>query len=196
MLLAPCTAAFRAGMRKVAAASQLPVPAGLLMAGLFLSGAAAPALAQAPLSFPGGAQSVSEDFQDWRVQCAIQQNVKRCAVLQQQMDPRSQQRLLAVELQPKGDKAEGLLFLPFGLAIDKGVALKLGEADLAALRFSTCLPQGCVVPVTFDAKALANIKKAATLRIDAFADGGPVQSFTVSLKGFGPALDRVAALMK
>lgn len=131
------------------------------------------------------------------MKCSIQQNVKRCAVSQQQMDPRSQQRVLAIELQPKSDKAEGVLLLPFGLTLDKGVTLKLGgDADLGALRFSTCLPQGCVVPLSFDSKALGAIKKAAVLRIDGVADGGPAQSFSVSLKGFGPALDRAITLLR
>lgn len=168
----------------------------MLVALLALAGGIVPALAQAPVSFPGGAQTVSEDFQDWRVKCSIQQTVKRCAVSQQQMDPRSQQRVLAIELQPKSDKAEGVLLLPFGLALDKGVTLKLGDADLGALRFSTCLPQGCVVPLSFDSKALGAIKKAAVLRIDGVADGGPAQSFSVSLKGFGPALDRAITLLR
>lgn len=157
---------------------------------------AGPAFAQAPVSFPGGAQTVSEDFQDWRVRCAIQQGAKRCSVTQQQMDAKGQQRLLAVELQPKGDKVEGVLFLPFGLAVDKGVTFKLGDAPLATSRFSTCVAQGCVVPLSFDAKALATLRKAPDLRIEAAVDSGPTQAFIVSLKGFGPALDRAAVLVK
>lgn len=155
-----------------------------------------PTFAQAPVSFPGGAQTVSEDFQDWRLRCTIQQGVKRCGISQQQMESKGQQRLLAVELQPKGDRLEGVLFLPFGLAVDKGVALKVGDAAIGTLRFSTCLPQGCVVPLSLDAKALAALRKGTDLRIEATADGGPAQGFTISLKGFGPALDRVAVLMK
>lgn len=166
----------------------------LTLAALLLP--AAPAHAQAAVSFPGGAQSVSEDFQDWRMRCGIQQGAKRCAITQQQMDTKSQQRLLAVELQPKGDRLEGLLFLPFGLALDKGVSLKVGDTAIGTPRFSTCLPQGCVVPLSLDAKALAALKKGTDLRIEATADGGQAQGFTISLKGFGPALERVAALMK
>lgn len=147
------------------------------------------------VTFPGGAQSVNESFQDWRVSCTIQGGAKRCAISQQQADSRTRQRILAVELQPKADKAEGILFLPFGLALEKGVNLQLGEAPLASLRFSTCLPQGCVVPLNFDAKALAAVKKAATLRVEATNDAGRPQNFSISLKGFGPALDRAASLV-
>lgn len=154
------------------------------------------AVAQPAPSFPGGAQSVSEAFQDWQVACTLPQGTKRCVISQQQLDSRSRQRVLSVELQPKGEKVEGVLFLPFGLFLEKGVALKLGEADLAALRFSTCLPQGCVVPLSFDARALAQLRKADALRVNAATDTGQVQPFTISLKGFGPALDRATALLK
>lgn len=144
---------------------------------------------------PGGAQSLSETFEDWQVACAMPQGVKRCAIGQQQSDAKTRQRLLSVELQPQGAGAEGLLVMPFGLALDKGVTLKAGEAEVGpALRFSTCLPQGCIVPVRLDARALGLIRKAASLTIGAAgADGQPV-AFSVSLKGFSAALDRAAAL--
>lgn len=158
-----------------------------------LAGVASAAAQQ--VTFPGGAQSVNEAFQDWRVACTIQGGAKRCAISQQQADSRTRQRILTVELQPKADKAEGLLFLPFGLALEKGVNLQVGEAPLASLRFSTCLPQGCVVPLSFDAKALAALKKGATMRVETANDAGRPQNFTISLKGFGPALDRAATLI-
>lgn len=168
--------------------------AALALAGLVAGGPAA-AQTAAP-TFPGGAQSVSETFQDWRVVCAVQQNAKRCSISQQQVDNRNRQRILLTELQPKGDRVEGPLFLPFGLFLEKGVVLKLGDADIATLRFSTCLPQGCVVPLAFDQRVLAQLRKADALRITAANDAGQPQNFSLSLKGFGPALDRAAALLK
>lgn len=175
-------------------------PAGRALAVLAVAAAGAAsagtARAQTAPAFPGGAQSVSEAFQDWQVTCTMPQGAKRCVVSQQQLDGRTRQRVLAVELQPKGEKVEGVLFLPFGLFLEKGVALKLGEADLAALRFSTCLPQGCVVPLAFDQRTLPQLRKADALRVNAANDAGQTQTFSISLKGFGPALDRAAALLK
>ncbi|MEP9352614.1 invasion associated locus B family protein [Xanthobacter sp. KR7-65] len=171
------------------------VLAAALTAGM-IGLAGKPAAAQTAPTFPGGAQSVSESFQDWRVACAVQQNAKRCSISQQQVDSKTRQRILMLELQPKGDKVEGPLFLPFGLFLEKGVVLKLGEADLAALRFSTCLPQGCVVPVSLDPRMLGLVRKADALRVVAANDAGQPQAFSISLKGFGQALDRAITLLR
>jgi invasion protein IalB len=105
--------------------------------------------------------------------------------------------VLAVELQPRGDRAEGLLVLPFGLAIDKGVSIKIGEAEIGpALRFKTCLPQGCIVPLSFDAKAMALLRKGTVLSLGALGDGDQPVPFSISLGGFVPAFDRAATLAK
>lgn len=150
----------------------------------------------APAStLPGGAQAISETFQDWMMACVSPDSSKRCTISQQQADAKSGQRILAVELQPKGDKVEGLMILPFGLLIDNGVTLKIGETSLGSLRFKTCLPQGCIVPFSLDAKSLALMRAGtAPLSIAAFNDGRQPLTFSVSAKGFGPALDRAASL--
>jgi hypothetical protein len=44
--------------------------------------------------------------------------------------------------------------MPFGLNLDAGAALKLDGKDLGkGLRFSTCLPQVCLLPVSFPRRA-------------------------------------------
>jgi invasion protein IalB len=146
---------------------------------------------------PNGASSVSETYQDWQMICTQQQDGKRCSVNQQQTDSKSNQKVLAVELQPQGDKVEGVLMLPFGLLLEKGVALKVGDADIGpALRFRTCLPQGCVAPLSLDAKTLGALRKATTLTVNAAGANDQPMALSVSLKGFGQALDRAAALLR
>ncbi len=153
--------------------------------------------ATARAQMPAGAQTVSETYQDWQMICAQPQGIKRCVVSQQQTDGKTNQRVLAVELQPFGDKADGMLALPFGLLLDKGAALKIGDADLGSvLRFKTCVPQGCIVPVSFDTKALAVLRKASALTVDAAGNNDQPAVFSISLKGFGPALDCAVALAR
>lgn len=148
-------------------------------------------------TLPGGAQAISETFQDWMMTCVSPDGTKRCSISQQQADAKTGQRLLAVELQPKGDKIEGVLVLPFGILIDKGVALKIGETSLGALRFKTCLPQGCMVPFSLDAQSVSLLRAGSTpLSITALNDAGQPLTFSVSVKGFGQALDRAASLAK
>lgn len=151
----------------------------------------------AQTALPGGAQAINETFQDWQVTCMQPQGVKRCAVNQQQLDEKTRQRVLAFELQPRGDKAEGVLVLPFGLVLDRGVTLKAGDAELGpALRFRTCLPQGCVVSLSLDSKAMAVLRKATVLTIGVIGDADQPANLSVSLKGFSSAFDRAVALMR
>jgi invasion protein IalB len=157
---------------------------------------ALPAAAEQPQSqLPGGAQSVTETYQDWQMVCNQPNGTKQCAVAQQQTDSKTGQRVIGIELRPQGDRAEGILLLPFGLTLDKGVAFRIGEAEVTSgLRFKTCLLAGCLVPLALDAKTVAALRKAPTLTVNAVGDADQTAAFTVSLKGFGPAFDRAAAL--
>jgi invasion protein IalB len=154
-----------------------------------------PNAAKKAAALPGGAQALSETFEDWLVACSMTQGKKRCVINQQQEDSKTRQRLVAVELQPRAGGADGLLVLPFGLELDKGATLKAGDAQIGqTLRFKTCVPQGCVVPVSFEQKTLEALYKAATVVAAAQAGSGQTVSFPISLKGFAPALSRASAL--
>lgn len=146
---------------------------------------------------PGGASSLSETYRDWRVACSQQSNEKRCALSQVQTQQNGQ-RVLAIELNaPTGNTVSGTLILPFGLALDSGVTFQIDEKPaMQPIRFRTCLPAGCLVNVTFDAPALVVLRAGVVLKIKTTADGGAAAPFSISLQGFGTALDRVAALAR
>jgi invasion protein IalB len=169
------------------------------LAGLLAAIAAtAPVAAQTSTVLPGGANSLQETFETWIVACVQQDAAKRCALSQQQADPQSHQRVLAIELSASSpDKVNGTLVLPFGLALDSGVRLQIDDAPAGPpLRFRTCLPVGCLVPLSLDAKLAAALRKGAALKVNAVADGGKDAVFTISLKGYPAALDRMTALAK
>jgi len=149
-------------------------------------------------TLPGGADSLQEAHGDWRVACVHHDGQKQCSLSQQVMDKDSRQRILAIELTtPSPGQAEGTLVLPFGLALDKGVTLQVDDAAAGpTLRFRTCLPAGCVVAVTFDAKAVAALRTGTTLTVKATGENTQEVSLGVSLKGFASALDRIVALAK
>ncbi|HEY4202557.1 MAG TPA: invasion associated locus B family protein [Devosiaceae bacterium] len=170
---------------------------------LALLSSVVPALAQqaqapAPAStLPGGASSLQETYQDWQVACEQQDTGKRCAMLQQQSQ-QSGQRILAIQLvaDAGGKAATGTLVLPFGLALEAGVTLQIDDAAAQQpLRFNTCLPAGCVVPLTFAEGTLTALRGGTALKVNATASGTnqPV-ALSVSLKGFSAALDRTIAL--
>jgi invasion protein IalB len=109
------------------------------------------------------------------------------------------QRVLAIELTTSdgGKSMLGNLVLPFGLLLDAGVGLQVDEGKPGeARRFSTCMPGGCVVPLTFDAATAAALRTGQKLNIHArVADGNRDMVFPISLKGFAPALDRTIQLL-
>ena len=149
----------------------------------------------APL--PGGASTLQETYQDWTVSCQSQKDDSICVMRQEQNSTQTGQRVLTAELRNVAGKVEGVLLMPFGLDLAKGAALKIDEAAGPNLAFSTCLPQGCLAPVSFDAKQVAALKGGNNINVTTTAlnPSQPV-AFKVSLKGFGAALDRITALTK
>jgi invasion protein IalB len=157
--------------------------------------AATPAAGAAASTLPGGASALQETYDDWQVACGQQGNVKRCAMVQQQISKDNRQRVLDIELWPAGDKLQGALMLPFGLALDQGVTLQVDDGTPGQpLHFRTCLPGGCVVPLSFDARSLAPLLHGTALKVKAVVDGGGIAPFTISLKGFSGAYNRALAL--
>jgi invasion protein IalB len=121
----------------------------LVLASSALLFLAQPALGQ---SLPGGAGSLSESYQDWQVRCVSTGQGPRCAMSQMQVDPKTRKRIMTIELRADGGKATGALIAPFGLALARGITLKIDDkGGETSLVFSTCVPAGCVVPLDLDA---------------------------------------------
>ncbi|MCM3879180.1 MAG: invasion associated locus B family protein [Vicinamibacterales bacterium] len=159
---------------------------------------AATAFAQAPPTLPGGATQLQETHGDWRVVCTLQNNQRRCGMLQQQADKDSHQLVVAIELRAvTAGKAEGTIVLPFGLAVDRSVGLQIDDSPGVALPFRTCLAVGCLVMVTFEGSALGALGKGAVLTVTTTpGDGVQAAAFKISLNGFASAFARTAELSK
>lgn len=163
--------------------------------------AAVPALAQAQdaPSLPGGASSLQETFGDWRVACQIAGSTKRCALSQQQAQQNGE-RVLTIELVPGPDSTvAGTLILPFGLLLDAGVVLQVDEQKaLAPVRFHTCIPAGCLVPLTLDAETTIALRSGETLNVAGKAADRQQQDIQlkISLSGLSAALDRLSILLE
>lgn len=146
---------------------------------------------------PGGASSLNETYRDWRVTCVVQGAGKQCAMSQAQAQ-QNRQRVLAIELGPPvGNIVSGTLVLPFGLALDSGVSFQIDDKPvMAPMRFRTCVPAGCLVTLSFDAPTIMALRAGSVLKVKATADGGAATPFSISLQGFGTALDRVTTLAR
>lgn len=171
----------------------LPRPRlGLVFALAFLTGHAAAE------GLPGGATSLNETHGDWTVACATREGTTRCVMSQTQVRGQDRQRVLSIEVQAANADAlaNGTLVLPFGLQLESGVVLSIDENDfLPPLRFSTCLPAGCVVPLIFNADAISALGAGGELGVKTAADdSGREVNFSISLHGFSSAHARVAEL--
>jgi invasion protein IalB len=153
-------------------------------------------------NLPGGANTLSEAHGDWTVACALVSvpdgnKTKRCVLSQLQISRESRQRALAIELRPESEAAKGTLVLPFGLALQNGIAYQLDDGAVGAVQpFRTCLPVGCLVDVAFDASTVTSLRAGNVLNVKATADGGQEMVFSVSLSGFSSAHARVVELLR
>lgn len=167
----------------------------------FLASVATATQAQDMPSLPGGATSVSESHGDWTVGCGLQTDadttIKVCNLVQEQLDSRTRQRVLAVEVRPGKDTAKVVFILPFGLDLQKGLTVQVDDHTPSGTRqFRTCLPAGCVLEMKIDADLLTELGKGNQLKLHVMADGGKDAGLAISLKGFQAAYNRTLELEK
>jgi invasion protein IalB len=151
----------------------------------------------ATATLPNGASAINEIFGDWTVDCRLSDGQKACVLSQAQGNSQNNQRVFAIELRtPRDGKTEGAILMPFGLRLENGAVLRLDDKDLGqGLRFSTCVPAGCLLPVSFPTVATDAMKAGKTLTAAALnlSSGEPV-AFNISLNGFSAALARITQL--
>ena len=150
-------------------------------------------------TLPNGASAFNATFGDWTGDCRSADGQRLCVLLQSQGNSQTGQRVFAIELRaPKDGRAEGTILFPFGMKLENGAVLRLDDKDLGqGLRFSTCLAQGCLLPISFPKVATDAMKAGKALTVAALnlSNAEPV-SFNVSLTGFGAALDRITQIDK
>jgi len=118
-----------------------------------------------------------------------------CAISQQQTQ-QDGRRVRAVELQEDtGDAVSGTLVLPFGLQLGRGIILQIDDTAALPFRFSTCIPAGRLVPLKFDGETVAAFREGSTLGVKAQSINARELTFSVSLKGFTAARERLKALV-
>jgi invasion protein IalB len=159
-----------------------------------------PAPAESPAAtLPNGASSITETYGDWLVDCRLIDGQKQCLLSQVQSDRQTRMQLFAIILQPHRDeKVEGTMVMPFGLRLAAGAVVKLDDMTFReGLSFSTCMPQGCLLPLSFPANVVASMKEAKTLTVASVSfSSGDVVAFKVSLEGFAAAIARIGDVVR
>jgi invasion protein IalB len=152
---------------------------------------------------PGGATSLNEAHGDWTLNCASvapsdgsTASVIRCSVSQTQFDKTSKQRVFVVGFVPQPrDGVKGNVVLPLGLDLSKGATFQIDQgATTSPIPFQTCLPAGCLVPLTWPGDTVKGLRSASNLKVVAVLANGQQAAFSVSMNGFAGALDRAIAL--
>jgi invasion protein IalB len=146
---------------------------------------------------PNGASSVSELYGSWTVDCRMADGQKQCRLLQIQTSNQTNQKLVVEFRVPQNGKLEGTIILPFGLKLDSGGRLKLDDKDLdIGLRFLTCVPAGCVLPVSFSMTGVDAMKNSKILTVASLTLSNEIAAFNVPLDGFASAISRVVELSR
>ena len=90
---------------------------------------------------------------------------------------------------------EGTIVLPFGLKLNSGAVLKLDDQYLGqGLRFLTCVPAGCLLPVSFSMTGIDAMKNGKILTVASLNLKDEIIAFKVSLDGFVAASARIIEL--
>jgi invasion protein IalB len=179
-----------------AAAKPKPKPKPVAKPAQAPAPAAAPTAAKGP-AWPPGATSVSESYGDWTVSCSRPNDRSLCIVMQSQGDSKTGQRKFGLELgTPREGRSEGMILMPFGLALEAGVTFKLDEQTLGkGAPYSSCTAEGCIVPISFPTLATDGMRTAKVLTVTGQKPGAAEPAtITVPLAGFPAAFDRAVAL--
>ncbi len=151
----------------------------------------------AVVGLPNGATAISETYGDWTLNCGADKGAKFCTLSQTQVNKEGQ-RAFAFELRmAKDGSGEGTILMPFGLKLDAGVVLRLDDQSIGeGLRFSTCMAQGCLLPVSFPSAGMEAIRHAKSFTVGALnVSNNQLLTIGISLNGFAVALDRAVQVV-
>lgn len=146
------------------------------------------AVAQQPTTSPPGPNRTTAHYDDWLVRCEIERDgtreAKLCESVQTIAGPDGRIVAQVVIGRPAGAAADKILVeLPAGVLLPPGVAIRVGDKQVASLTFRRCL-QSCLADAELPKQgldALANATQPISL---GFSDGaGKAVTLPLSSKG-------------
>lgn len=154
---------------------------------------------QAQAVLPDGADAVvlQERYGNWMVVCQENTDTAGTVCSALQVQTRAGARVLSAQLSGDPETSlTGTLTLPFGLALTEGISLSADEKPLQTLKFSTCLPEGCVVPVQWDKEQVKILMNAGKWTLTGKNSGVSAEKIELQLpvNGLDKALQRIQFL--
>lgn len=91
----------------------------------------------------------------------------------------------------KKGNPRGVLIMPLGILLEQPLKMQLDEGKEFTFRVRYCDQTGCLAFLDLSAAKLEEFKKAEKMKITIPATNGKNLGVIMSLKGFGPAVDKV-----
>ena len=168
-----------------------------LLSGLALAAlVSGTALAQAPAAGPAPLpQPEIKQIGDWQVRCYPMASASPCDMFQQQNDPQSQQRILALSLAyiPHLDRHAIQISVPLGISVPPGAILHTASFSTPLMPYRRCDRGGCYVEMLIDNSTIDQLSHAGdSAMVKITADDGKNYDLKLSLNGFAAAHDSMA----
>jgi invasion protein IalB len=129
-------------------------------------------------------------FQDWLVRCQAVKDKAGCGITQKILDQRSGQPVLQLAMASQAGAYQLAVVVPLGVSVPDGVTMQIGDTT-RKIAYTQCLPGGCVAPLAADAALIDKMKSATDARVGVVDRSGKPIAVPFSLKGFGPAFDKM-----
>ncbi|MBW8708649.1 MAG: invasion associated locus B family protein [Alphaproteobacteria bacterium] len=128
-------------------------------------------------------------YDDWRVACPAAESKEGACELSTDIMDRTQTQpstiaRATITTDKDGKKIMGFI-LPYGVALEAGMGLRIGKDPVKVYQYRTCNTVGCIAQAPFDDAMAANLKNADDVAVMfAGLDGKPV-TYPLSFKGYG-----------
>jgi invasion protein IalB len=91
----------------------------------------------------------------------------------------------------KKGEPRGVVVMPLGILLEQPLKMQLDEGKEFTFRVRYCDQSGCLAFLDLSQAKLEEFKKAQKLKINIPATNGKYLNVIMSLKGFGPAVDKI-----
>jgi invasion protein IalB len=135
------------------------------------------------------------DFDDWRMECQTKNGQKICHAFQQVINKSTKKTVLAAivtvyKTQKAGETVTMLNFIgPLGTRLASGMAVQFDSDKQMNVPYQICTPIGCSVNIKIGNDLAPKIRSGKLARVAYQRMGAKGETFGVSLKGLGKAID-------
>ncbi|MCT6855059.1 MULTISPECIES: invasion associated locus B family protein [Bombella] len=157
-------------------------------------------VSHAATSLPDKVPFLRETYQDWQLACQAPGGTNKsgevkCVATQRAIDVHTHKSVMSLRLEPDGEQVRGVVTVSFGLDLLHGLTLTNASQPVGDIySFSTCLPTGCLVPLTFDDGQWRTLLKDNIGTFTALSFSGQPVKLLFSTRGLEQAMRRARDL--